>query len=223
MAIYKRPFPDLLLSSDFGWRDLAGGTFHEGIDYRLGMRTPLPAIASGVVVDVGETRKFGRFVRVAADVGGFYGWHACDSVTVNIGERVELDQIIALSGATGFWTTGPHGHLQCSLTANPNTYRNPWDVLGDVTTAVIEVTPILVEEEDDDMNVMVGIQQLGKPEGWFDWYVADLGARTYWHVSNKNQSTALQNTPRLTVLRNQPASYLHGFREVKASPNSVGA
>lgn len=146
---YLKPFPDAKISSKFGFRSLAGGTFHEGVDYRLAMRTPLPAIAAGVVVAVGQTKKFGKFVVVAADVGGFYRWHAADDILVEIGDRVTVGETLALSGMTGFWSTGPHGHLQCTLTINPNTFIDP---ITTFTAAANVGDPSTPFQEDDEMS-----------------------------------------------------------------------
>lgn len=143
---YLKPFPDSKISSKFGFRSLAGGTFHEGIDYRLAIGTPLPAISPGVVVATGETKKFGKFIVVKADAGGYYRWHACDSFAVADGTRVTVGQAIAYSGMTGFWSTGPHGHLQCTRTFNPNTFIDPLALFA--TTADVG-TPSTPLEEDD--------------------------------------------------------------------------
>lgn len=156
MPKYLKPFPDSKLSSKFGFRSLAGGTFHEGVDYRLPMRTPLPAIAAGVVVARGETKKYGRYVVVKADVGGFYRWHACDEITAYIGERVGLGETIALSGMSGFWSTGPHGHLQCTTAINPNTFINPLSVLASAASAGGLSDPFQEDDmfTDDDRKIL---------------------------------------------------------------------
>lgn len=133
--MYLKPFPDTTISSQYGFRSLAGGTFHEGVDYRVGMRTPLPALADGAVVAVGETKKYGKYVVVKADRGDYFRWHACDSVPVKQGARVKAGQTIALSGRSGFWSTGPHAHLQCTKTINPNSHVNPLSVLGGMQPA----------------------------------------------------------------------------------------
>lgn len=146
---YLKPFPDTKISSKFGFRSLAGGTFHEGVDYRLAMRTPLPAIAPGVVVARGETKKYGKYAVVKADAGGYYRWHAADEIRVQIGERVTVGQTIALSGMSGFWSTGPHGHLQCTKTINPNTYIDPLTTFATTADVGAPSTPF---QEDDEMS-----------------------------------------------------------------------
>ena len=125
-----KPFPDSKISSRYGWRPLAGGTFHEGIDYALGMRTPLPALADGMVVAVGETKKYGKYIVVKADSGGYYRWHAIDSARYDYGHKVHVGETIAYSGRTGFWTTGPHAHLQTTSTISPSTHFDPLSVLS---------------------------------------------------------------------------------------------
>lgn len=123
--MFSKPFPDSKISSRYGWRALAGGTFHEGIDYALAMRTPLPALADGLVVAVGETKKYGKYIVVKADNGKYFRWHAIDSARYGYGRRVWTGETIAYSGRTGFWTTGPHAHLQTTTTINPSSHFDP--------------------------------------------------------------------------------------------------
>lgn len=146
-----RPFPDSLISSPYGWRSLAGGTFHEGVDYAVGIGTPLRAIADGTVVDVGETKKFGRFVVVARDGGGYFRWHAISQSLKGVGERVEEGEPIALSGATGFWTTGPHAHLQTTTALDPATHFNPLSALAGGDATPFEEEDLL---SDDQFNYL---------------------------------------------------------------------
>jgi murein DD-endopeptidase MepM/ murein hydrolase activator NlpD len=129
MATLTDPFPGAKLSSGYGWRDLAGGTFHEGIDFPFRLNTVLPALESGTVTQVGETRKFGKFIVVRADNGLYYRWHAINRAAVAAGQQVTKGQTIAYSGATGAYTTGPHAHLQICRTADPSTHIDPEAVL----------------------------------------------------------------------------------------------
>ena len=169
MTKYLKPFPDSQISSRYGFRSLAGGTFHEGIDYRLAMNTPLPALADGVVVGVSETKKYGKYVAVKADVGGVYRWHACNSVVVSEGSRVWAGQTIARSGMTGFWSTGPHGHLQCTRLLTPNSHINPLSVIGIAAPAAVPVAVDLGasayytprEDYDVDISYITDIAQKG--------------------------------------------------------------
>lgn len=142
--VYKRPFPNSKISSGYGMRGLAGGTFHEGIDYALALNTPLPAIGPGTIVEIGESKKFGKYIKVDADVGGYYRWHACNGFVpgLGVGSRVHTGQTIAYSGRTGFWSTGPHGHLQTTNGDNPNTFYNPLSVLADNMPTGSGATPI---------------------------------------------------------------------------------
>lgn len=148
--MYRLPFPLESISSPYGPRSLAGGTFHEGIDWPLAMNTPLPALADGVVVAVGESKKFGKYIVVKADDGsGYYRWHAANAVLVAQGDRVRSGQVIARSGKSGFWSTGPHGHLQCTHTLNPDTFFNPLAILSAATGVSTDSTTF--DNEEDDM------------------------------------------------------------------------
>lgn len=181
--MYAKPFADAQISSRYGPRALAGGTFHEGIDYRLAMRTPLPAIGSGVVVGVGQTKKFGKYVVVKADSGGYYRWHAADDILVKVGDRVRLGQTIALSGRTGFWSTGPHGHLQCTRTINPNSFINPLSVLGIGAPAPVPVAVDLgasayyTYPEEHDVDISYITDKAKKGQGAIFAYNPDRGTK----------------------------------------------
>jgi hypothetical protein len=151
-------------------RALAGGTFHEGVDYALALNTPLPALYDGVVVEVDESKKFGKFVTVRADNGRYYRWHAINEALVAVGERVKRGQIIARSGMTGYWSTGPHGHLQTTTGLNPNTHFLPLSAMTAETTAAASSKPFPSESEEDDMydaqaqaTLLTAIADSGRP------------------------------------------------------------
>lgn len=154
MIRYAKPFPDEIISSHYGPRALGGGTFHEGLDYRLAIRTPLPAIGDGVVIATSQSKKFGKYIVVKADVGGYYRWHACDSFAAGDGDRVRTGETIAYSGQTGFWSTGPHGHLQCTRTLNPDSYTNPLPLLSHAASAGGLSNPF----EEDEMSAKAEAQ-----------------------------------------------------------------
>jgi hypothetical protein len=167
-----RPFPKMARSSFYGWRPLAGGTFHEGEDVPVALNTPLPALRSGVVVDVGETKKFGKYATVLADNGLYYRWHAANKILCKIGDRVTEGETIALSGKTGYWSTGYHGHLQTTRGSNPATHFNPNLVLVDSDdprpsgtskpSIPEELTIISDEEEDEVMTVLITSPGVGQ-------------------------------------------------------------
>lgn len=102
------------MSSPFGWR---WGRMHEGVDFTPGEGAPIQAVAGGVV-------------RTATEAGGAYGVnvyidHVIDgelvtthyahmqygSLRVSAGQRVEVGDIIGLTGNTGR-SYGAHLHFE---------------------------------------------------------------------------------------------------------------
>ncbi len=102
------------MSSPFGWR---WGRMHEGVDFTPGDGAPIQAVADGVV-------------RVATEAGGAYGVnvyidHVIDgelvtthyahmqygSLRVTTGQRVEVGDVVGLTGNTGR-SYGAHLHFE---------------------------------------------------------------------------------------------------------------
>jgi hypothetical protein len=97
---------------------------HTGRDFKVGVGTPVHAIADGTVVAVGQLPEpyssnqwwiegqwagnvviidHGPLVSIYAHLSEWY---------VNIGDRVSQGEVVAASGATGGASTGPHLHFE---------------------------------------------------------------------------------------------------------------
>ena len=104
-----------------------GHSTHHGrdeyaVDFAMRKGTPVCAARDGIVVNLKESSKTGgsdekfrsasNFVCIAHDDGTIAEYHHLhyDSVLVEVGQRVEAGQRIALSGNTGY-STGPHLHF----------------------------------------------------------------------------------------------------------------
>lgn len=105
------------LTSPFGWRSVPMYMFHNGIDIANDAGTPIYAARYGRVYEAGWCRGFGYCVRI--DHGGgvvsIYG-HMLKKPYVNVGEIVDLGDLIGLMGSTydaagGGYSTGVHLHL----------------------------------------------------------------------------------------------------------------
>jgi len=85
--------------------------FHNGIDIGVPTGTPVTPVQSGQVVFSGEKGGYGQVVEIDHNNGmrSVYG-HLSD-LMVKTGDRIEANDVIALSGNTGR-TTGPHLHLE---------------------------------------------------------------------------------------------------------------
>ena len=116
------------ISSPFGWRIhpiLKYKRHHNGVDYASATGTPVQAVAKGTVVFAGPSMiKFasgepaggGYIVRIRfkdrlKDYTASYMHLKKGSLKVAVGDKVEMGDVLALSGNTGE-STGPHLHFE---------------------------------------------------------------------------------------------------------------
>jgi murein DD-endopeptidase MepM/ murein hydrolase activator NlpD len=122
-----RPIGEGWLSSYYGKRtDPFSGRqeMHKGIDFAGKMGSDILATAAGVVTWAGKRYGYGQLVEInhGNDLVTRYG-HARE-ILVEVGERVEPGQKIALMGSSGR-STGPHVHyevLKNGRQINPTKY-----------------------------------------------------------------------------------------------------
>lgn len=116
------------ISSPFGWRIhpiLKYKRHHNGVDYAVATGTPVQAVAKGTVVFAGpsmikrpdgEPAGGGYIVRIKfkdrlKDFTASYMHLKKGSLKVSVGDKVEMGDVLALSGNTGE-STGPHLHFE---------------------------------------------------------------------------------------------------------------
>ncbi len=106
---WQWPLKSVDISSPYGNR---GHKFHQGVDFRAPMRTPVLAANDGVVVYVGtKIRGYGKMVVIKHE-DNFYTVYAHHSKNlVKNGKVVKRGETIALSGKSGH-STGPHLHFE---------------------------------------------------------------------------------------------------------------
>lgn len=110
------PIDSYYLTSGFGGRvdPVTGipGEIHGGIDIRASIGTEVRATMKGTVTFARYTESGGNIV--AIDHGNKYTtrYLHLDQILVSVGDEVEQDEVIALSGNTGKRTTGPHLHYE---------------------------------------------------------------------------------------------------------------
>jgi murein DD-endopeptidase MepM/ murein hydrolase activator NlpD len=106
---WQWPLKNIEVSSHYGNR---GHKFHQGMDLRAPMRTPVLAANDGVVVYVGsKIRGYGRMVVIKHE-DNFYSVYAHHSKNlVKVGKHVSRGDQIALSGKSGH-ASGPHLHFE---------------------------------------------------------------------------------------------------------------
>lgn len=107
------------ISSPYGVRDLEGletqSTFHHGIDLRLHKNTLLAFGCDVKIEAVGESDSCGKFIALwtMPSKGNSKRVFLChlNDIKVKAYEIIEPGTIIASTGNTGKYTTGPHLHL----------------------------------------------------------------------------------------------------------------
>ena len=85
--------------------------FHTGIDIPKTKGTPVYATGNGIVVRKGYCSGYGNYIEIE-HAGGFRSFYAHLSRTiVNVGDSVDIIQLIAFVGNTGV-ATGSHLHYE---------------------------------------------------------------------------------------------------------------
>jgi murein DD-endopeptidase MepM/ murein hydrolase activator NlpD len=104
---------DAPISDVFGTRRVFNGTtrsVHQGLDYRVPPATPVNAINSGTVILAQPLYFEGNCVTIDHGQGLLSLYLHLSELKVKEGDKVERNQEIGLSGATGR-ATGPHLHI----------------------------------------------------------------------------------------------------------------
>jgi murein DD-endopeptidase MepM/ murein hydrolase activator NlpD len=114
--------------NNFGTRRMFNGklaSFHNGMDYRAPVGTPLRASNSGVVVLAQRLFFEGNCVVIDHGLGLYTVVMHLSRIDVHRGEQVARGQLLGLSGATGR-VTGPHLHWEVRWN---NAYLDPAKLL----------------------------------------------------------------------------------------------
>ncbi len=141
---FRRPVPEgsaVWTDKEYPYGSTKGGLLrtHHGVEFNVGYDTPILAAASGTVVVAGNdaeqvygahTNFYGNLIVIQHDsiwqnqpVYTLYG-HLND-IYVSVGQRVEMQQTIGLSGATGI-ADGPHLHFEVRYGTNSyESTKNP--------------------------------------------------------------------------------------------------
>lgn len=98
-----------VISSPFGSR---WGKMHEGLDIAVSEGTPVLAAECGIVSYVSENAGgYGKFIRIDHGYGVETAYAHLSKIEVVVGQKVNANTRIALSGNTGR-STGPHLHFE---------------------------------------------------------------------------------------------------------------
>ncbi len=108
------PVANARTSSGFGFRQdpLQGDVrFHRGIDFAVAEGTPVHSASTGQVVFSGWKPGLGHTVEVLHESGLVTRYGHNSTLKVEVGDRVDLGTVVALSGSSGR-STGPHLHFE---------------------------------------------------------------------------------------------------------------
>jgi len=102
------------------------GNEHYGVDIVLKERTPIKAVYDGIVLFSEWTLNYGYTVVIFHKNELISTYKHNQSVKVKTGDFVQTGEVIALSGNTGEFTSGPHLHLELWDLKGP---LNPEDLI----------------------------------------------------------------------------------------------
>ena len=129
---------------------------HRGLDYSFQSGTPLLAIGSGRVKNIGHTSVLGYFIEISAPVivkgklevkiFGYYHLLEDQEQFWKVGDPVKGGEVLCKSGNTGSATSGAHLHLMAGDKINLAT--NPVEDPLPLIEATLTPQTITVEEEE---------------------------------------------------------------------------
>ncbi|MCD8195857.1 MAG: peptidoglycan DD-metalloendopeptidase family protein [Lachnospiraceae bacterium] len=105
---YVKPVTGGTLSSTFKWR---WGRMHKGVDWAVPVGTTVRASSGGTVVSAGWSSGYGYCITISHPDGKQTRYAHLSKILVSVGQTVEQNEKIALSGNTGN-STGAHLHFE---------------------------------------------------------------------------------------------------------------
>ncbi|GGZ83216.1 peptidase [Streptomyces subrutilus] len=127
--LWDKPVEKYTLSATYG----KGGTMwshkHSGQDFAVPVGTPVKSAAAGTVVKAGpngggDGPAYGNAIVIKHANNTYSQYAHLSRIQVKIGQKVRVDQKIALSGNTGN-SSGPHLHFEIRTTPNYGSAVNP--------------------------------------------------------------------------------------------------
>lgn len=128
-TLMHKPVPAGQIGDGFGWRVhpiLRTRKFHNGVDFRAPLGSPILAAGDGVVVKIDYEGGYGKYIRIRHD-GGYTTTYAHIEGTpkgLKVGDRVSQGEVIAYVGSTGL-STGPHLYYELKV---GDSYEDPTKV-----------------------------------------------------------------------------------------------
>jgi murein DD-endopeptidase MepM/ murein hydrolase activator NlpD len=133
---------------------------HRGIDYSVQMGTPLIAVGTGRVKNIGHTSVLGHFIEISAPcivkgkmvvkIFGYYHLRDDQNLTHKVGDAIKGGEILCHSGNSGSASSGPHLHFMAgdkiNLATNP--VEDPLVLIESALTPVTIEVPIKETNEE---------------------------------------------------------------------------
>ena len=123
-GVLANPVPGAYMTSPFGMRldpVLNRYQLHAGQDFGVASGTPIHAGADGTVVTLlpeSQSGGYGNYTCISHGNGLATCYAHQSQFMVTMGQHVTRNQIIGLSGSTGY-STGPHLHWEVRINGNP--------------------------------------------------------------------------------------------------------
>jgi len=127
-------------------RNLYANGFHNGVDFRASVGTPILAMADGTVAGTGDTdlvcdnASFGKFVFIKYSNGLASTYGHLSLIKVSAGQKVSRGEVVGYSGNTGY-STGPHLHLSVYVASAVSMQSRPSQACGG-RTYTMPISPI---------------------------------------------------------------------------------
>ncbi|MEU8435323.1 M23 family metallopeptidase [Streptomyces sp. NPDC029216] len=128
-GLWDKPVESYTLSATFGKGGSMWAHKHSGQDFAVPVGTPVHAASAGTVVKAGpngggDGPAYGNAIVIKHANNTYSQYAHLSKIQVRIGQKVTVDQQIALSGNTGN-SSGPHLHFEIRTTPNYGSAINP--------------------------------------------------------------------------------------------------
>ena len=112
---------ELEQTSSFGYRldpFTRSAALHSGVDFRVPYGAPVRATATGRVTSAEYTGGYGNMVEVEHEGGVATRYGHLSAISVVVGQKIELGQVVGRAGSTGR-STGTHLHYETRIDGEP--------------------------------------------------------------------------------------------------------
>jgi murein DD-endopeptidase MepM/ murein hydrolase activator NlpD len=167
---WQWPLKHIEVTSPYGRR---GREFHEGVDLRAKVGTPVYAAGNGVVLyAASRIRGYGRMVVIRHDSGLSTVYAHNSRLLVKQGQKVRQGQLVAYSGNTGH-TRGPHLHFEVRNGLSP---LNPLDMMPQLAFGDRPELKRVAQQQKQQQQQAGQVAQAPVPKKWWAKLVSEPDA-----------------------------------------------